>query len=387
MTLPHRFDTPMTYADGRARQPRPLFLAGLLGFCLLLGCRHSEPFGERTYDSDQPFNPSPPVQLTLNRGHDRGAAWLADGSAIVYSTQHPGVSDRDVCLAELPASGGRQLSVTCNLSPNGMDLTEAIESAAPASDGRLAFYGASSRVGAILPDRQALELGSLADPAGATMLLSIPYTVPGGRTHTGISQLRWLGPTRLLFLGEAVNVASPCLGCQQDTLRSGRDAVLLEVTEGASPQAIPGTENASGVSPGNSEDEIYYTLGGDTRVYHRHLSTGEVSVIHDFGVSGIARDVHVVGNRLAAVVGGRVHFGNDPSLGPTQWDSGGIVHVVNLQNGSDVALPDLVDPGLYRRPQISPDGTSLVAERYPVLLGEAGSTVARAGDLYLLGLP
>ncbi|HEX2250822.1 MAG TPA: hypothetical protein VHH32_10770 [Gemmatimonadales bacterium] len=381
----------MTQADELARYARPLFLTGLIGFGVLLGCRHSEPFGERTYDTDEPFNQSPPVQLTLNRGHDRGAAWIADGSTIVYSTQRPGVSDRDVCLAELPSTGGRQLSLICNLSPTGLDLTEALESPAPAPDGRLAFYGASSRIGATVPDTQALKLGSLADPARAMMLLSIPYTVPGGRTHTGVSQLRWLSPTQLLFLGEAVNVATPCPGCQPDTLRSGRDAVLLDVTAGAAPQAVPGTENASGVSPGRTEDEIYYTLGGDTRVYHRRLSTGEVSVVHDFGPSGIARDVHVVGTRMVAVVGGRVHFTNDPGLGPTQWDSGGIVHLVNLQDGSDIMAHDPADPGLYRRAQLSPDGTRVVAERHALILivSDFGvdTIVPREADLYLLEQP
>ena len=374
-----------------SRQPEPFLLAGLFGLCALVGCGHSEPFGERSYDTDQPFNPSPPVQLTLNRGHDRRAAWLPDGSGIVYSTQRPGDRDRDVCLAELPSTGGRQRWLVCNLSPMGENLSDAIESAAPGAEGQLAFYGASSRVGASLPERQGLELGSFTDPASAGMLLSIPYTVAGSRTHTGISQLRWLGPARLLFLGEIVAVTNPCIGCEQDTLRSGRDAVSIQVTGGAPPEAIPGTENASGVSPGNSEDEVYYTIGGDTRVYRRRLSTGEVSVAHDFGASGIARDVHVVGTRMTAVVGGRVHFTNDPSFGPFQWDSGGIVHVVNLQDGSDVTAHDPTELGLYRRPQLSPDGTRVVAERYPLTLIVSGfavdTMVAREADLYLLGEP
>jgi hypothetical protein len=84
------------------------------------------------------------------------------------------------------------------------------------------------------------------------------------------------------------------------------------------PAAVPGTDLASGVSPGASADEVFYTIGGDTRVFHRVLSSGEVSVAHDFGAAGIARDVHVVGRRLVAVVGGHVAFGVDPVLGPTQ---------------------------------------------------------------------
>ena len=112
---------------------------------------------------------------------------------------------------------------------------------------------------------------------------------------------------------------------------------MARVTETpATLHPIAGTDLASGVSPGASEDEVYYTLNGDSRVYRKQLSSGDVTVVHDFGAAGFARDVHVVGNRMAAVVGGRVAFAPaDPSLGPTQWDSGGVVHVVNLQDGDD----------------------------------------------------
>jgi hypothetical protein len=171
-------------------------------------------------------------------------------------------------------------------------------------------------------------------------------------------------------------------------MRSGLDAVWLDVTaSGSTPQPIPGTDNASGVSPGTAEDEIYYTLGGDTRVYHQVLSSGVVSVIYDFGAAGVARDVDVVGGRMAAVVGGRVHFVDDPSFGPTQWDSGGIVHVVNLADGADVTLTNPNEPGLYRRPRISPSGSQIVVERYPVVIFETDTVVLRTGDLFLLGQP
>jgi hypothetical protein len=151
------------------------------------------------------------------------------------------------------------------------------------------------------------------------------------------------------------------------------------------------------VSPGSGEDEIYYTLAGDTRVYHQVLSTGAVSVVHDFGPAGLARDVHVVGDRMTAVVGGRVHFTNDPLLGPTQWDSGGIVHLVNLQDGTDLTIDDPDQLGLFRRPQISPAGSEIVVERHQVILTEirdengsllaVDTSVVRVGDLYLLGQP
>jgi hypothetical protein len=172
-----------------------------------------------------------------------------------------------------------------------------------------------------------------------------------------------------------------------DTIRTGQDAVWLAVDgTPASPQVIAGTEDASGVSPGSNEDEVYYTLGGQSRVFRQSLTSGAALVVHDFGAAGIARDVHVVGSRMTAVVGGRVAFGVDPSIGPTQWDSGGTLHLVNLQDGSDVTLDG---PGLFRRPQISPSGNAIVAEVYPLIIDPVtnDTTVSRDGDLYLFGQP
>jgi hypothetical protein len=134
-------------------------------------------------------------------------------------------------------------------------------------------------------------------------------------------------------------------------------------------------------------------LNGDSRVYRQLLSTGSVTVVHDFGAAGAARDVDVVGSQMVVVVGGRYAFGDDPSFGPTAWDSGGVLHVVDVGAGSDIILdPD----GLYRRPRISPTGSAVVAEGYPLIITESfepgvgtrpDTMVSRRGDLYLFGQP
>jgi hypothetical protein len=392
MTISHRFDTPMTQA-GVSRQHR-YSRNGLLLLAIasLAGCGHTEPFTPGNFDTDVPFNPTPPIQLTLNRGPDRRAAWLPDGSALLYSTQLEGTRDHDVCLALLPPTGGRQRSLSCTLSPSADQRTESLESAAAAPDGRLAFIAGSSAIGALVSSVQELSLATIADPATRTSLLAIPYTISGHPIHGGISQLRWLGPNRLVYLAEAVNVYLPCMGCQKDTLRSGVDAVWLDLAAGATPQAIAGTNNASGVSPGSSEDEVYYSLSGDTKVYRETISGGAATVVFDFGSAGIVRDVQVVGTRMVAVVGGRVHFSIDPSFGPTQWDSGGLVHVVDLSTANDLVVTDPTERALYRRPQLSPAGSQLVVERYPLIIinntstgGTIDTSVARDGDLYLMG--
>jgi hypothetical protein len=363
---------------------------GQLALAATLGCGHTEPFSAPPFDRDQPFDPSPPVRLTLNRGPDRRPAWLPDGSGILYSTQLVDIPAHDVCLARLPATGGSQRQLTCALNPTSINLTDALESAAPAPDGRLAFVAATSGIGAAVPDAQSIALASVGDPATRQALLSMPYTIPGGRTHGGVSQIRWLGPNRLVYLGEAVTVLRPCQICALDTLRSGLDAVWLNVdATPPAPHVIAGTDFASGVAPGANEDEVYYTLGGDTKVYRRLISTGEVVVVHDFGTAGIARDVHVVGSRMVAVVGGRVAFAVQPSLGPTQWDSGGVVHVVNLQDGSEMIL-DAPGPGLSRRPQLSPSGSAVVAEVYPLIILDLvppDTIVSKVADLFVYGQP
>jgi hypothetical protein len=375
----------VTHADAVAVRPDPRKVYALLLLLPLLGCGHAEPFGTPSTGTDQPFDAAPPVRLTFNVGPDRGAAWLPNGSGILYSSQQLGRRDKDVCLALMPPGGGSQRRLTCDLTPTGADTVDAIESPAPAPDGRLAFVGQSSRIDVISPGSSGIYLGSLSDPANRSTLRLVPYTIPGGPLHSGASRLRWLTATRLVYLGERVDFMQHCDRCVEwDTVTTGLNLVSLDVTQpGGTPQVIPGTENASGLSLGANEDEIYFTLIGDTRVYHQTLSTGAVSVAYDFGAAGTARDVHVVGNRMAAVVGGRVTYGIDPRFGVTQWDSGGVLHVVDLEAGTDVALDG---PGLFRRPQISPSGSSVVVEVYPLLI-TPDPIVSRSGDLFLYGQP
>lgn len=379
-----------------------LALAG--GAFLALACGHTDPFSAPPFGTTQPFDPSPPVRLTLNESADRGASWLPDGSGILYSTQQLGRPDHDVCLAELPATGGSQRRLVCDLSGSGDDSTNAIESPVLSPDGRLAFVKASGRIGAVSPDREAVAVAPGSDVSGAANVQPIPYTIPGEPRHNAVRQLRWQGADRLVFVGAHVAYRVPCQNCVMDTITSGLKLGVLDLSAaGATVSGLPGTDFASGVSRGPTDDEIYFTLGGDSRVFRRVLSTGATDVVYDFGPAGIARDVDAAAGRLAAVVGGRVAFSVDPELGPTQWDSGGIVHVVDLASGADAVLES---PASFRRPALSPAGTEVVAEGYPLVIAPkldpktgqpvlnpltgnplTDTTVARAADLYLFGAP
>jgi hypothetical protein len=366
--------------------------APLLAACLTLACGHTDPATPPPYGSETPFDPTPPQRLTYNGAADRGAAWLADGSGLVYSAQLADRPDRDVCLALLPPTGGSHRGLWCDV-PDGESQTDAVEFAAPAPDGGLAFVAASGTIGGHSPIRVAIALGPALDPRDAQMVRTFPYTPEGSTPQDAAEQLRWLDDTRLVYLGQQFRVRAPCPLCVHDTLRIGQAVTLLDTSAaGALPVVVPGTGTATGVATEPGTDALYYTLGGDTRVFRRTLSSGVVEVVHDFGSAGVARDIHIASRRLAAVVGGRVAFGTDPQFGPLQRDSGGVVHVVDLDSGVDVPL----DPGarLFRRPALSPAGDALVAEGYSLILTDlptipvsVDTTVSKSGDLFLYGAP
>lgn len=370
-----------------------LALAG--GLLLAMACGHTDPFSTPPYGTNQPFDAAPPVQLTLNTGPDRGASWLPDGSGILYSAQQPGRPDADVCLAELPPAGGSQRRLVCDLAGADADLTNAFETPAASPDGRLAFVALSNSIGGSSPVNAALAVAPGLDGANASSVQRLPYDLPGRPTHSGASQLAWLGGNQLLYLAQGIVYRRACTQCALDTIVTGLDVALLPISPQASPTPLSLAGFASGVSPGSSPDEVYYTLHGDTRVFRRVLSTGSESVAYDFGAAGVARDVSVVGGRLAAIVGGRVHVAPDPVLGQIQWDSGGFVHVVDLGSAADVTLSDA--PRLFRRPVLSPDGGRIVAEGYPLRFARTpdpetqgrtvDTTVGRSGDLFLFAAP
>ena len=364
----------------------------LLAACLTLACGHTEPATPPPYGSDTPFDPGPPQRLTYNAAADRAAAWLADGSGLLYSAQQVARPDRDVCLALLPPTGGSQRGLWCDV-PDGESQTDAVEFAAPDGAGRLAFFSASGTIGGASPVRVAIALAPTLDPRNAARVRTFPYTPEGSTPQDAAEHLRWLDGTRLAYVGQQFRVRVPCVLCPPDTLRIGQAVTVLETAApGSLPAAVPGTAFATGVATEPGTDALYYTLGGDTRVYRRSLTSGSVDIVHDFGGAGIARDIHVAGGRLAAVVGGRVAFVTDAQFGPVQRDSGGVVHVVDLASGQDTRL----EPGarLFRRPALSPAGDAVAVEGYPLILAPLGTvppsvdtTVGKAGDLFLFGAP
>jgi hypothetical protein len=351
-------------------------------------CSHTDPFTNPS-TGEEPFDPGPPARLTLNPAHDGNPSWLADGSGILYSAQQGDRIDDDVCLAQLPPTGGQQRLLVCDI-PGDSNTTDAAQSAAASPDGRIALLSAGNgSLGGSSPVFLGIALIRTLDGLDAERVRSLPFTPAGGTARQDYAgYVRWLTTDALVYVGQRFVTRSPCFDCPLDTLLIGTEVTTLGTDGAGTATAVPGTELATGVAPVLEGTAILYTLPNDTRIYQRVLASGAVTVAHDFGAAGVARDVNAAGNRLTAIVGGRVAFSVDPRAGPVQWDSGGVVHVVELGETGSVALDT---PGrLYRRPALSPDGTRVVAEGYPVIVtvigpGDADTTVGKSGDLYLFG--
>jgi hypothetical protein len=350
------------------------------------GCSHSEPF-DNSQGTEVPFDPGPPVRLTVNPVQDAFPSWLADGTGILYSARQLDRDDIDICLADLPPTGGQQRRLVCDI-PGDEESTDAAQSSAASADGRVALLSAGNgSIGGSSPVFLDLALLPTLDALDAQRVRALPFTPTGGRPQDYAGHLRWLTADALVYVGQRFRTNQECEPCPVDTVTVGTEVTTLSV-DGTTATAVPGTEGATGVTPILDGSAILYTLPNDTRIYRRALNTGEVTVTRDFGAEGIVRDVHAVGNRVAAVVGGRVAFAVHPRLGPVQWDSGGVLHVFDLEGTGTQSLDT---PGwLYRRPSLSPDGSRIVAEGFPLIIAHIDqvgddTTVSKNGDIYLFG--
>ena len=365
----------------------------LLSIALVMACGHTDPFSNPDNSTGQPFDPTPPVRLTLNPGLDRDPAWLPDGSGILYSTQDPGRSDRDVCLALFPPTGGRQSELWCDV-PDGAERTDAVWSAGPAPDGRLAFLAVSTRRGSSVPEHLGIRVAPTTDPRTGSEVRRLPY--PRGQAFVNSAgRIHWAGADRLAYLGRQSTVRILCpqpFRCNPpDTVMVGVGVELLDLAGTVAP--VPGTDRATGLAVLADGAEILYTLENDSRIYRRNLATGAVTAVHDFGAAGWARDLDAAGSRVVAVVGGVVGQTIDSTVGPVQYDSGGVVHVLDLTAGTDTPLSG--GSRLYRNPVISPADDQVVAEGYPFVAQETTDPVTQepvidtavtpTADLYLFG--
>lgn len=369
---------------GAQRMRRARAVCVTLWCALLADCGHGDAFRAPDFGSADSYYSGTPVRLTLNAGTDLWPTWLPDGSGILYTSERLDRPDRDWCLVILPPGGGRITRTICENTKVGEDSVQTFQSAAVSADGRLIYARSSGRAGELdatgnRARSRSLVLGSLTAPLSVRTLSSIGFTIPGVRTFGGLSQISWLDTSTIVyrgdFLGQVCLVQVP--KCPEAFVQSGLGIIVHTLGDAPSRVLLPGTDYVSSVAVGASSDELFFTLGGDARVYRYTISTGTITVIYDFGAAGIARDIQVRGSKLVAVVGGpTVSFGLNASVNTNlQIDTiGGEIHVVDLLAGTDATI----SAGLFfRHLALSPAGDRLVAE----------SVSGGLGDLWLFEVP
>jgi WD40-like Beta Propeller Repeat len=373
-----------------ARRSVRMFLTPSLVWCsfALTGCEHSSAFQPDPSQPAPPFSALLPRRLTFNLGDDRTPAWLADGSGIVYSMERLDHPDHDRCLAVLPREGGTIRSSYCQLDPVHDDSTDLMEAPAVSRNGRLFFHRVVSWVGQQKLGASALMLGSADDPVHAAILRPLPYTASNGRLHATVRTPQWIGSDTLVYLAEQLFYEGSTF--YPDTFTTGLDVVLLDLSAGEPRfDVVPGTDYASGVDVGDDGTALYYTLGGDSRVFRRELASGIVTSVYDFGPGNIVRDAQVSGSTLVGVVGRSVLYRFEEAHGFVQRDEGGDLVLVDLTTGETARFS--TDTVLFRHPAVSPDGTRIVVETQPFdtvhhqVVSEFTAPNHRA-DLWLFGL-
>ncbi len=362
---------------------RRLLLCAALVLC---ACQHEQPFETADTGSDQPFQPGLPVQLTFNPGKDLRPAWAPDGLSFFYAWERFGGPDLDRCIGEMPASGGRNLRTICNVDPAAVDSVDLFDVPSPSAEGRFLYIRGASRPAAVAPDHWGIFIGPTSDPVSGSEVRSLPFTIPGlGAAVASISNVRWLGVNRLLFLAESVDYPRACASCKPDTVVTGLAIVEMDILN-AQLDFTPyfGTDGATSLDLVPTRDTVYFTLAGDTRVRRLSLPDAQFSVAHDFGARGVPRDITVRGQQLVAVVGGK--------------DTAGPLVSVDLATGDETPLP--VDrPLFFRRPALAPAAAPprLVVEGYHLIITTippSGTTpaivdtaVSPVPDLYLYSSP
>ncbi len=348
---------------------------------VLAGCEHGVPFHPDDYAPSQPFNAPPLIRLTLNPGEDMMPAWLPDGH-FVFTAQRNDRADHDRCFAIMPGTGGAISRYVCSTSTSNDSLDVFMEASVTSlggGGGQLAYVRQDSYrlpIPPLSPGAHVVVVAPLADPAAGRVVQSLPYFAPSGRTHWGVSHLRWLDASRLVYVGEDVSYPRPCPTCPPDTVRVGLEVATLDLA--ADPPLVtivPGTDSASSVTVGASSDTIYFTRENDAAVYRHVFSSSVTDTVHAFGAGRLVRDVAWAAGRLFVVVDGLPEIGGD-------------VHIIGPTPGADSVIQ--APPGggggfvWYERPAPSSDGRRFVAQGYAFA---SDSTLASSREIWLYELP
>lgn len=358
----------------------------------LAACEPSRPYETSPPEPPPPLTGASPLRITYNSAADWRPAFTPDGAQLWYSFQVPGRPDRDRCVAKIPAAGGRQSGTVCWRGAGELDSTDAVVLAAESPSGRLAFVAERGGRNATVPTGRALLASPPGDPDRASLVMTFPRTGNPFAWY-GIGDMWWLDDSTLLLVPQLYAYSGTTPGSSADTTISGIEVARVDLRTSPASLRIYGlTRFASSAAPGPTPGTAIFTIGGDTRVFELNLATGSTTVLYDFAPIGIPRDVRMVGDRLFAVVAGKVYYNYEPLFGMgVQRDWGGPVYMVDVQAGTPPRLLTLFGR-FYRHLAAAPDGASLVAEGYAVTIvsisvTEQDTIVSENGDLFVIQVP
>ena len=310
----------------------------------------------------------------MNTGNDLYPSWIGLDD-IAYSFAPGDQGGNDGCVGHIPAHGGTRLPFACRGHASSDSIAN-VNWPSVSADARVAYVWELLRAGTKRPDSAFLFVQPAADTGTPREVLRFPYAIPGVDLYTSATHVGWLNADTIIAVAVGDVLIRDCAGCAFRYVRSGRAVILLDISATSpTPVIVSGTTAASAVTPGPTGHDFYYTLTGDSSVYHRDLTGGSAVTTYDFGAAGIARDPQLAGNRLVAIVGGNVVPHVDPIAGLVQEDFGGPIHLVDLVSGTDSTLP--TSGLLYRHPALSRTGGALVVE------GWSGGLA----DLWFIELP
>jgi hypothetical protein len=305
----------------------------------VMACSHSTPFQPGGDAPDGPRDGSLPRQMTFSTDPDLSPAEAGSGDGWLYAyTQRTGATINR-CIAGLPLDGGSRTRSYCDVTLGRAGVNSAVTWPAELSDGKLAYFRARGVGFGGAQLTAALVLGSFASRDSGRILRSMPYSATPVPVRS-LTHLAWLDSHTLIFVATQVWYRGFGMQAQIDTLEGGLQIERFDVDQPpAAPDILPGTGLASSVDPTPDGNGFYFTLAGDSRVYHRHLTSGATDIVHDFGAAGIARDVRVADSVLYAIVGGNVQVIVNDTVGTLQEDHGGALMRVDLRTGTSTTLP------------------------------------------------
>lgn len=324
----------------RRRVALPLLVLALA----VAACEHAQPFAVPYAEPNVPYDSAFPRRLTFNAADDVAPAWLPDGSGIIYSYQTP-QPDSEQCLGILPAEGGHLTWSACPLSPPlATDSTRVLTQPAVGPAGVLVYL----RERKLLSERgftfKDLVVATLGLPVPGRVVLSLAYWAPDSLLHVAVRDVQWLSAQTLVWVAIVDTNAGPP-PVPSEIVRFDMSTTPARMT------VLGGTGGASSLAV-DSGGALYYTLGGDSRVY-RYLEGEPPDTVYDFGAAGPPIDVQVRGSVLVANV------------------NGGLFRVdLGLKSVAPIATPYSVP---VSDPVLSPSGTRVA--------------VQASSDLWLLQVP